>query len=134
MKRKNGNAPTLPPAKGASKRKRGAPRGNRNALKHGFYARSFSASEKSSLDLGILGDFKDEIPLLRVLIARTAQSLKEEKDLSFEGKLCALRTFTLAFGRLESLTRSQKIMEQGLPWVDDPIEPGQEPESLDDSN
>jgi len=96
------------------KKKPGAPPGNRNALKHGFYARSFSPAERNSLASEMLGQFKDEIPLLRVLLARTAQSLQQQKGLSFEDQLSALRTVTLAIGRLESLTRTQTILAAGL--------------------
>jgi len=103
-------------------KKRGAPRGNKNALKHGFYSRSFTSSEQSALAENVLGQFKDEIPLLRVLIARTAQSLTQEKKLSLEDELSALRTITLAVGRLESLTRENRVRFTGLSEIEAQIE------------
>ena len=55
------------PAEG--KRKRGAPRGNQNARKHGFYSRVLDESEKLDFTLatGVEG-IDDEIALLRVKI------------------------------------------------------------------
>ena len=107
------------------KNKRGAPRGNKNALKHGFYARSFTSTEQSALTENVLGQFKDEIPLLRVLIARTAQSLTQEKNLSLEDELTALRTITLAVGRLESLTRSNQFYGSNPSEIEQEMEQAQ---------
>jgi len=48
-------------------RKRGAPRGNQNARKHGFYSRVLSQEEQQDLEQAILTDGLDEeIALLRV--------------------------------------------------------------------
>ena len=49
------------------KRKRGAPRGNRNARKHGFYAKEFKSKDRSDFDLasGMEG-IDAEIALLRL--------------------------------------------------------------------
>ena len=51
------------------KRKRGAPKGNQNARKHGFYARVFDEAEQLDFELaaGVDG-IDDEIALLRVKI------------------------------------------------------------------
>ena len=55
------------PAK--AKRKRGAPKGNQNARRHGFYAKVLDEAEQLDFDLasGVEG-FDDEIALLRVKI------------------------------------------------------------------
>jgi len=51
------------------KRKRGAPKGNRNALKHGFYSRALDEAEKLDLELATdVNGIDDEIALLRVKI------------------------------------------------------------------
>lgn len=48
-------------------RKRGAPKGNQNARKHGFYSRVLSREEQQDLEQAILTDGLDEeIALLRV--------------------------------------------------------------------
>ena len=55
------------PAK--AKRRRGAPKGNQNARKHGFYAKVFDEAEEIDFELaaGVEG-IDDEIALLRVKI------------------------------------------------------------------
>ena len=55
------------PAK--AKRKRGAPKGNQNARKHGFYSKVLDEAEQLDFELasGVEG-FDDEIALLRVKI------------------------------------------------------------------
>lgn len=56
------------PAK-TERRKRGAPKGNQNARKHGFYAKVLSEAEQIDFELasGVEG-IDDEIALLRVKI------------------------------------------------------------------
>ncbi len=51
------------------KRKRGAPKGNQNARKHGFYAKVLDEAERLDFELaaGVCG-IDDEIALLRVKI------------------------------------------------------------------
>ena len=51
------------------KRKRGAPKGNQNARKHGFYSKVLDEAEQLDFELvkGVNG-FDDEIALLRVKI------------------------------------------------------------------
>ena len=56
--------PSKPP------RRRGAPFGNRNALKHGFYARNFDPGDTKDLDEHEFDGLTDEIILLRVYIRR----------------------------------------------------------------
>ncbi len=53
------------------KRKRGAPRGNKNAVKHGFYSKTFSQAEQFDFDIaaGIAG-VSEEIALLRFEIKK----------------------------------------------------------------
>ncbi len=54
---------------GKAEKKRGAPKGNQNARKHGFYARVLDEAEQLDLELasGVEG-IDDEIALLRVKI------------------------------------------------------------------
>jgi hypothetical protein len=47
-------------------KKRGAPKGNQNALKHGFYSRALNATDQLDLDLAAsVEGFNEEIALLR---------------------------------------------------------------------
>jgi hypothetical protein len=90
-------------------RKRGAPRGNKNALKHGFYSNTFSRKEIKRLDDDVEGEFRDEEEFLRVLIARTAESV-EKTQLTHAEYLAALIAVSLAMGRIESIHRSRKAI------------------------
>lgn len=56
-------------------RKPGAQPGNKNAMKHGFYAKRFSDSESRRLDTQDLTDVKSEIAFLRVCIDRLSEQL-----------------------------------------------------------
>jgi hypothetical protein len=51
-------------------RRGGAPRGNRNALKHGFYARTFSRSDQKDIETYTFKGLQDEIAALRLLNRR----------------------------------------------------------------
>ena len=88
-------------------RKRGAPRGNKNALKHGFYSHTFSRKELQRLDEDVEGEFRDEEEYLRVLIARTAESVKNEK-LTHKEYESILRAVSLASKTIISIHHSRK--------------------------
>ena len=52
-----------------AERKRGAPKGNQNARKHGFYSKVLNEAEQLDFELvSGVEDIDDEIPLLRVKI------------------------------------------------------------------
>ena len=90
------------------KRKRGAPMGNRNALKHGFYARVLDEAEK--LDLEAASDVNgidDEIALLRVKI----KSLLEKDPENI--RLIMKATNTLA-GMVKTRYNISREQRQGL--------------------
>lgn len=54
-----------------TKRKRGAPKGNQNALKHGYYSRAFNEAEQSDFDLAVgMEGISEEIALLRFEIKK----------------------------------------------------------------
>ena len=54
-----------------TKRKRGAPKGNRNALKHGYYSRAFNEAEQSDFNLAAgMEGISEEIALLRFEIKK----------------------------------------------------------------
>jgi hypothetical protein len=58
-----------------AKRKKGAPKGNKNALKHGYYARALNKAEKLDFSLaeGLQG-ITEEIALLRFEIKKAVSS------------------------------------------------------------
>jgi hypothetical protein len=59
-----------PPKKTTRTRKVGAPYGNHNALKHGFYSRHFRSAELSDLEAVDAEGLQDEIAAMRVYIRR----------------------------------------------------------------
>jgi uncharacterized protein YjcR len=91
-----------------AKRKSGAPKGNRNARKHGFYSRVLDEAELLDFELaaGVEG-FDDEIALLRVKIKSLLENDPENIKL--------LMTATAALANLVkakyNITKKQK---QGL--------------------
>lgn len=59
-----------PQSEGHTRRGRGAPRGNQNARKHGFYAKKMTPDQLDSLDQALeMEDLKQEIALMRVKLA-----------------------------------------------------------------
>ena len=96
-------------------RKRGAPVGNKNAFKHGFYSASFRQREKQILDDNIPADLADEISLVRVAIARCLAALEsnsEQRDVATE--LAILRTVNLGALSINSLVRTRLMLARGL--------------------
>jgi predicted DNA binding protein len=90
-------------------RKVGAPPGNNNALKHGFYSRAFTKLEQKHLENDVQGELKDEEECIRELAYRVVVSMRSEK-MDHDRYVIALRTVCLAFGRIESIHRSRKAI------------------------
>lgn|GEM_PF-1993307 len=90
-------------------RKRGAPLGNKNALKHGFYSHALTRQEQRDPRLSAHHGLQPEIDLLKVLIARTVRLLEPvsaETSLSYHQSLAMLSVVSLAISRLNSFYRS----------------------------
>ena len=94
-----------------SARRRGAPIGNHNALKHGFYSHSFTRSEKKRLSGNMMGEFFDEIRLIEILTNRAWDQAQDE-NINGQDWLNVLRTITHAVGRKESLARTRRLIYQ----------------------
>ena len=90
------------------KRKRGAPRGNLNALKHGFYSKAMDEAEKLDFECatGVEG-IDDEIALLRVKIKSVLE--RDPENI----KLIMQATNALA-GLVKTRYRITKEQRQGL--------------------
>lgn len=92
---------------------KGAPRGNMNALKHGYYSRRFRQPETSDLERvkseeGLAG----EITLLRILIRRVFEAAHEEAD-NLDTWVKALKTLGTGFARLATLLKAQRDLHGG---------------------
>jgi len=99
----------------------GAPPGNNNALKHGFYSHTFTPYEIERLDHNVLGEFKDEEALMRSLISRSAESMKDG-EMTHIDYVIALRAVVLAVGRIESLHRTRKVIYDKQTTLDQALE------------
>jgi hypothetical protein len=103
--------------------KRGAPHGNLNALKHGFYSRQFREQEKAELNHASRS-VRDEINLLRVINQRIAKLTSEESyDIKQLGNLvdligktsCRISTLLQAEQKLNAARSEQAgILNQAL--------------------
>jgi len=87
------------------KRKRGAPKGNQNARKHGFYSKVLDEAERLDLELasGVEG-IDDEIALLRVKIKSILEHDPENIRLIME----ATNTLAKLIKTRYNITKEQK--------------------------
>ena len=87
------------------KRKRGAPKGNQNARKHGFYSKVLDEAEQLDLELasGVEG-IDDEIALLRVKIKSILENDPENIKLIVE----ATNTLARLVRTRYNITREQR--------------------------
>ncbi len=90
-------------------KKRGAPLGNTNALKHGFYSRQFREIESADLD-AINANLEGEIAALRVWIRRSLEVFDGAEDPDVETQLKILAGLGNAFTKIANLTRAQQLL------------------------
>lgn len=93
------------------KRKRGAPPGNQNAFRHGFYSSRFRQQELQALSQSSTLELADEIALMRVATARLLASLyshTEPRDLQTE--LSILRAVNLSALSINGLVRTRLML------------------------
>src|SRR4030042_2096841 len=98
---------------------RGAPKGNLNALKHGFYSRLFHANETSTLGDDQSVSLEHEITLLRVMIRRTMQLADGIDDLKTATRV--LDALGAASGRRANPLRVQKGLNESQYQLADDI-------------
>ncbi len=92
-------------------RKRGAPRGNLNALKHGFYSERFRTGELDALLQIPQGTIDNEITILRVITRRTVE--KMEEGASAEEILGLYNIIGMMCMRISTLMRTEKLLDFG---------------------
>ena len=92
-------------------------KGNKNALKHGFYAHLWTEAEKEGL--GKCADVRDitgEIHLVRVIVRRIATTIPEKIDKKqLENVLKTMSTLTFAVASLSTLIRTNLLVSGELP-------------------
>lgn len=88
---------------------RGAPPGNTNAVKHGFYSRRLRKRDLQDLDALPLNSLLEEVAILRVFIRKVIEYTKEQPD--FLTTLAILRAVSLASDSISRLLRTQIILQ-----------------------
>jgi uncharacterized protein YjcR len=85
--------------------KRGAPKGNQNARKHGFYSRALTEAEQLEMEEAALVDgIDDEITLLRVRLRGLLEQQPDRIDLHLE----AANTIARLIRTRYQISREQK--------------------------
>jgi uncharacterized protein YjcR len=97
----------------------GAPKGNINALKHGFYSRLLHTIEANDLESNDSGSLQHEITLLRVMMRRTMELANGVNDLKEATR--ALDALGTAAGRLANLLRVEKTLNSSRSQLADEI-------------
>ena len=92
-----------------SQNRPGAPLGNKNALKHGFYAGHFNRTEIKDLQKSDSASLHDEINMLRVYIRRIFE--KANPEITTWEDIQILRTLVLATACLDRLIRTQHLIQ-----------------------
>jgi hypothetical protein len=105
-----------------SQRKRGGQPGNANALRHGFYSKSFTEAEMRRLDRDIEGEFIDEIALARTNASRLAELLKDYKSMSLDDVVSASNALNNYLDRIQSLSRAQRFMYRNQTTIEQALE------------
>ncbi len=104
-----------PASSAKPKKKRGGQPGNRNALKHGLYARFLLPDEKKGLENESLGELKDEIDLMRAYIFRTLKFFMKNPPATAPDQLSTLRSIAAAMTCLQGFYRTQKTVFDNIP-------------------
>jgi hypothetical protein len=92
------------------KKKRGAPYGNKNAYKHGFYARHYTPQEVSDFEEMEPLDVRNEIELIRALMRRVLESSQTSN--THGENLDTLRAICMGNLTLTRLIRTQFLKPQ----------------------
>jgi hypothetical protein len=98
--------PNTPSEDTPPRRGRGAPPGNLNAVKHGFYSKIFRLTELEQLPELPQADLAREIDLLRLIIKRTVDRCGEAE--SFDTQLRFLSVLSQATAQLTRLLNIQQ--------------------------
>ncbi len=104
----------------SSKRKAGAPIGNQNALKHGFYA--IKAEVLARLSTDIKGEFLDEIDVLRSLVDTNLRVFNANEHPTLEQCQTTLRGISQSFDTMKGLYLVQRVLYNNQTSVEKALE------------
>jgi len=111
-------------------RKPGAQAGNKNAMRHGFYALRFTADQNNRLDNQKPVDVESEIALIRVCIEKLRDELNfepayltdaQQNETRDDHYLKALNTLSIMTQSLSTLVRTQHLIHGKTGDVQDSI-------------
>ena len=105
-----------------STRTRGAQPGNSNALRHGFYSRSFTQAELLNLETGIKGEFSDEIEVARTNAERLAILLKDYENMDIAEVVALSNALNNYLDRIQRLSRAQHFMYRNQTTLEQALE------------
>ena len=108
--------------KNHSRRKRGAQPGNKNALRHGFYSKTYTSSDMQHLDTDVKGEFLDEINLARVNASRLAELMKDYQNMPLKDFIAASNALNNYLDRIQSLSRAQRFLYQNQTTIEKALE------------
>jgi hypothetical protein len=107
----------MPPT--SSPRTRGAPKGNFNALKHGFYTRRLRKHDLNGVESTDASGLIEEIALIRVFTRRLLESIGPDTD-AYE-LVEFLRALCLASSTITRVVKTQFLIAAAGPEMDDEI-------------
>lgn len=99
--------------------RRGAPKGNLNALKHGFYTRRIPKSDLSGVESINPSGLIEEIALIRLFTRRLLESLRPDSDIYELADV--LRTLCLASSTITRVVKTQFLINAAHPGIEDEI-------------
>jgi hypothetical protein len=102
-----------------SPRRRGAPKGNLNALKHGFYTRRLHKRDLTGVESTDTSGLIEEIALIRVFTRRLLESIGPESDAYDLAEF--LRALCLASSTITRVVKTQFLIATAGPGMDDEI-------------
>lgn len=98
----------MPTNSSTPNRRPGAPKGNLNALKHGFYSPRFREAEIKDLITLTEPGLTDEISMLRLVIRRTVDRIEDAETL--DQHLRCVNTLGHAAAQLSRLLKTQHVL------------------------
>ncbi len=106
----------MPPS---SSHPRGAPLGNLNALKHGFYTRRLKKRDLNGVENTDSKNLVDEIAIVRVFTRRLIESLDPEADAYQVAS--ALRILCVSLSTITRAMKAQHFLPQNSHGLDDAL-------------
>ena len=100
-------------------RPRGAPKGNFNALKHGFYTRRLRKHDLSGVESTEPSGLIEEIAIIRVFTRRLIESIHPESDAYELAEI--LRALCLASSTITRIVKTQFLITSAGSGIDDEI-------------